>query len=94
MEKIIGKIKEENGFTLIEMSVVLLIIALLLLIIIPNIGGVQDSVGDTTDEAIVQTVESQKVLYEIDHGKKPTNLEEMVTKGYITPKQKEVYEKK
>lgn len=45
MTKLMKKIKDEEGFTLVEMAIVILIIAALLLIIIPNIGRVTENVG-------------------------------------------------
>ena len=37
MKKILKKLKKKDGFTLIEMLIVLFIIAILLILIIPNI---------------------------------------------------------
>lgn len=86
MKNLLKKMKEENGFTLVEMAIVILIIAALLLIIIPNISGVTKNVDKTTGEAIENTIETQKVLYEVEHNSKPT-IDDLKEEGYITESQ-------
>ena len=46
MKKIIQKFKNKDGFTLIEMLIVLFIIAILLILIIPNITKNIDTAKD------------------------------------------------
>ena len=46
MENIIKKFKNKDGFTLIEMLIVLFIIAILLILIIPNITKNIDTAKD------------------------------------------------
>lgn len=95
MKKLIIKAKKEHGFTLIEMSIVILIVALLLLIIIPNIGQVEKSVNKTTGDAVEQTIETQKIIYRLDNdlsSNAAVSLEDLVTNKYITDKQKAHYE--
>lgn len=86
--------KEEAGFTLVEMAIVILIIAMLLLIIIPNIGKVEQSASKTSGDAIVQTVETQMVIYRIDNDMSPNagvSLEDLEKDGYITTEQLRIY---
>lgn len=49
MENIIKKLKNKDGFTLIEMLIVLFIIAILLILIIPNITKNIDTAKDNTN---------------------------------------------
>lgn len=49
MEKILKKLKKKDGFTLIEMLIVLFIIAILLILIIPNITKNIDTAKDNTN---------------------------------------------
>ncbi|HLR88093.1 MAG TPA: prepilin-type N-terminal cleavage/methylation domain-containing protein, partial [Atopostipes sp.] len=51
MKKILRKLRLEDGFTLLEMSIVILIVAALLLLIIPNVSKVNDTTDKTTGEA-------------------------------------------
>ena len=46
MKKILKKLKKKDGFTLIEMLIVLFIIAILLILIIPNITKNIDTATD------------------------------------------------
>ena len=57
MEKILKKLKKKDGFTLIEMLIVLFIIAILLILIIPNITKNIDTAKDKSSEAYEKTVE-------------------------------------
>lgn len=95
MKRILFKLKNEDGFTLLEMSIVIMVIAALLLLIIPNIGSVNEQTSKTTNSAVVQTVESQKILYKMDfpgHGLSESELLiELEDKGYITEGQLEAY---
>lgn len=90
MRKYLEKFRDDEGFTLIEMLIVVMIVSFLLLLVVTNIRGVEETVKKTTDEGIVQTVESQMVIYEMKKNKKPT-LEELKTDGYITPEQLQAY---
>ena len=51
MKKILKKFKKKDGFTLIEMLMVLFIIAILLILIIPNITKNIDTAKDKSSEA-------------------------------------------
>lgn len=97
MRKLLKKLREEKGFTLIEMTIVILVIAILLVVFLPNIAGVTDNVNKTTNNALKETVEAQAELYkaqhnEAQHNEAPT-LEELKTGGYITEEQKNSYSK-
>jgi len=93
MIQILKKLRQEKGFTLVEMAIVILIIAALLLIIIPNVGGVGENVDQTTNEALKNTVETQAVIFEIDEKYKgEATLDALEEAGYITDDQKEAYQ--
>lgn len=86
------KLKDETGFTLIEMLIVIMIVSILLILVVSNLDGVNTTIKKTRDEGIIQTVDSQMLIYEMDHGEKPSvgKLEE---EKYITEKQKKAYDK-
>lgn len=93
MRNFLKKLKEERGFTLVEMAVVIIIIAALLLLIIPNISNATKNVDSTTSAGVKSTVESQAILYEMNEvGSEPT-LAELQKEGYLKPSQVEAYEK-
>lgn len=82
------KIKGEEGFTLIEMMIVLLIISVLILITIPNVTKHSKSIDDKGCEAYVSMVQAEVESYKMEHLKYPTGFEDLVDKEYFpeTPK--------
>ena len=80
--------KNEKGFTLIEMLVVLLIITVLILLIVPNIGNKTSDMHDDGCDALIITVQSQADMYELDKGSKVSSIDELMTTGYINENQK------
>ncbi|WP_018659838.1 competence type IV pilus major pilin ComGC [Allofustis seminis] len=84
-------IKDERGFTLIEMVLVVLIIAALLLIFIPNIANTREKAISKSEEAVVKVVEMQMEAYMLDTGASSVTAEQLKDEGYIDEKQLEVY---
>ena len=74
--------RNEKGFTLIEMMIVLFVISILLLITIPNVTKNQSSITEKGCEGLVNMVQAQIQAYLIDHGDTPT-IEELVSKNYL-----------
>ena len=90
MKRYYEKMKEEAGFTLIEMLIVIMIISILMLMVISNIGGVKGTVSKKTNQGIVQTVESEMLIYEMSNGGKAT-AETLESEGLITKDQLDIY---
>lgn len=65
-------LKNERGFTLIEMMIVLLIISVLILISIPNVTKHSANIDKKGCEAFVKMVEGQVQAYKIDKNVTPT----------------------
>lgn len=82
-------IKNEKGFTLIEMLIVLSIITVLIILIVPTLANKSGEVQDTGCEALVQTVQSQVAAYQLEKSKKPQSIEILVQEDFITDKQKQ-----
>ena len=80
-------VKNEDGFTLIEMLLVLLVISVLIILIIPNIAAQSSNVQDTGCDAQVKMVQSQVEAYTLNEGSDPANIQALVTGGYITDEQ-------
>lgn len=83
--------KNEKGFTLIEMLVVLLIITVLILLIVPNLGGKTGDMHDKGCEALVVTVQGQADMYELDKGSEVASIQALVTADYINESQKKCH---
>lgn len=83
------KMKNENGFTLIEMLVVLLIITVLLFIAIPNIVNQSKSIGKKGCDAFVHMVQGQVQAYQIERKTREVpSLSDLISEGYLTEEQK------
>ena len=67
---------KKNGFTILEMMIVMMVVALLLLITLPNIR-------EKGCKALVEIVNSQILLYEIDEEQTPSSVQELISKGYL-----------
>lgn len=76
-------LKNEEGFTLLEMLMVMFIIAVLLLLTIPNITKHKESVDERGCQTYADTVQTQVSAYEMVEGKLPGSLDELVSAGYI-----------
>lgn len=87
MKNLNAWIKREEGFTLIEMSLVLFIISALLLLFVPNLSGRQTDAADTGDEAIASVLQSQVDMYKMDKNEAPDSFGTMKTANYLTDKQ-------
>lgn len=79
--------KNDDGFTLIEMLLVLLVISVLIILIIPNIAAQSSNVQDTGCDAQVKMVQGQVEAYTLNEGSDPVNIGALVTGGYITTEQ-------
>lgn len=80
--------KNEKGFTILEMMIVLSIIALIFLLTLPNIQQKEDIIRKKGCEALVEVVNAQILLYEIDHLVSPTNISQLIKGGYLKESQK------
>lgn len=67
--------KNQKGFTLIEMMIVLLIISVLLIITVPNISKHSSNIDTKGCEAYMKMVEAQIQAYKIDKKKIPSFAE-------------------
>lgn len=76
------KFKNQKGFTLIEMLIVMLIITVLIAIAIPNVSKQTSAVDEKGCKAFVQMVQGQVESYRMDEKAIPT-ITELVTEGYL-----------
>ena len=81
--------KNNNGFTLVEMILVISIVLILLLLVIPNVTSKHSVVKDKACDAQIEVVNSQILLYEIENGELPTSIEDLTSGDhpYLTEKQ-------
>lgn len=79
--------KNEKGFTLIEMLVVLLIISILIIVTIPNVTKHFASIDEKGCNAYLKMVQGQVEAYKIDYLEYPT-ADQLKAKGYLDSKPK------
>lgn len=77
------RLKEEAGFTLIEMMIVLLIISVLILIAIPNVTKHSKSIDEKGCEAYIKMAQGQVEAFKMDKQKYPATMSELVTDEYL-----------
>ncbi|PLR85966.1 competence protein ComG [Bacillus canaveralius] len=75
--------KKEDGFTLIEMMIVLLVISVLLVITIPNITKHTSNIQDKGCEAFIKMVQAQVQAYEIEKNALPETVADLVAAQYL-----------
>ncbi|HWJ80312.1 MAG TPA: competence type IV pilus major pilin ComGC [Niallia sp.] len=80
--------RNEKGFTLIEMMIVLVVISILLLITIPNITKHNSKINNTGCDAMLKMVQAEVQSYYMEHKEYPKSMEDLVKEDYITEKQK------
>ena len=88
MEKICKMLKRNNkGFTLVELMVVLLIIGILVAIAIPIYNKTQDNARKTSCQANLRTIDGAVAQYITDLGKVPgeseIDIQKLVDEGYL-----------
>lgn len=81
-------IKKQDGFTLIEMLIVLMIITVLILLIVPSMAKRSEEVNDKGCDALQKTVQAQVHVYQLEENETPKTLDQMTDK-YITKDQLE-----
>ncbi|NBJ71673.1 MULTISPECIES: competence type IV pilus major pilin ComGC [Clostridia] len=79
--------KKNEAFTLIEMLIVLMIIAILIILIVPNLGKRSQEVNSKGCEALVAVVQAQVDAYYAEHSRFPTSLNALVPE-YLNEEQK------
>lgn len=84
---------KRRGFTLIEMTIVLFILALLILIILPNLSNQKKHAQKVHTGAMTTVVQTQLDTYLDATSKKTATLEDLKKAGYLTDKQVGIAEK-
>ncbi len=75
--------KQEEGFTLVEMLVVLFIIGIIIAIALPNFIEASKKANQQADRANRRMISMQIDNYYLDHGFYPKNIAELVAGKYL-----------
>ena len=79
--------KMKKGFTLLEMVVVVMIIAVLFILTIPNVSKVINTVDNKTCDALTKVVDSAIVQYKLEYGTMPNSTTDLLNAGFISENQ-------
>lgn len=74
-------------YVLLEMMVVMLVIAVLLFITLPNIQQKEKVIRAKGCETLQSVVNSQIILFEIEHDRTPSSMQELIAEGYLRENQ-------
>ena len=73
------KLKIQNGFTLVEMLLVVTIIGILAALVIPKIVGRSEQARATAAHADISSIKTALDAFEVDNGFYPKSLQDLVT---------------
>lgn len=76
-----------KGFTVLEMILVLTIITVVFLLTLPNIQQKREIINEKGCDALVEVVNSQILMYQLEHGVEDVNLMDLVEEGYLKESQ-------
>jgi competence protein ComGC len=82
------KKKKYQGFTLLEMLIVLFVIAVLILLFVPNLLKQTDNINNQGNQALTKVIETQSEMYFMDNNKRPGSTDDLLEGGYISEDQK------
>lgn len=78
---------KKKGFTLLEMIVVVMIVAVLFLLTIPNVSKVISTVDRKACDAQCKIVDAAAVEYLLEYDEMPNSTQDLVTAGFLDEKQ-------
>lgn len=79
--------QKENGFTILEMMIVMLVVAVLLFVTLPNIQQKEKIIRTKGCESLQSVVDSQILLFEIENDRTPSSMQELISQGYLKESQ-------
>lgn len=79
--------KKEEGFTLVELLAVIVILGIIVAIAIPAIGNIIDDAGTEADQAEEQLILDAARLYEVDSDNSlPVTTQVLEDQGFLEPR--------
>lgn len=78
----------KKGFTLIEMVLVMSVIVIIFLLTLPNIQKTLSVVNNKACDAQLKVVDAAILQYQLEYGRMPTSIEDMIQDKYLSQRQK------
>ena len=76
-----------KGFTLLEMTIVVLIISVLFLLTVPNIQKTLSTVGNKGCKALEKVGDAAILQYKLEYDEYPSSVSDLISAGYLTEEQ-------
>lgn len=73
----------KNGFTLLEMIIVIMVLSVLFLLTVPNIQKVAGIIENKGCDALVKVVDSAVLEYKLETGSYPTSVSQLIAEGFL-----------
>lgn len=80
-------VKSKQGFTLLEMVVVVSVLSVMFLLTVPNIQKVMNIVERKGCDALVKVVDSAILQYKLNYNEYPASVYDLVNAGLLTSDQ-------
>ena len=77
----------KKGFTILEMILVLTVTSIIILVSVPNIAQKRKIINEVGCDALLEVVNGQILLFELEKGRVPSDISELVQGGYLNRKQ-------
>ena len=81
------KTMKKDGFTLLEMLVVMTILTILFLLTVPNIQKTIGIIDKKGCDALVKTVDAAILQYRLDHDEDPGDISSLLADGLLRQEQ-------
>lgn len=79
MRRLMERFKRQEGFTLVEILIVVVIIGILAGIAVPMYSNVQEKAKVAATQAELSGIKTALVLWEMEHGAPPEELDEFIS---------------
>jgi type II secretion system protein G len=83
MDRYLRRLKNQKGFTLVELMVVVVIIGVLVAIIVPIYGNVSANAKERACDANVRTLSGAAAMYHAEHGTWPADPAALVAADFL-----------
>ncbi len=81
------KIKQKNGFTLLEMTIVVIVISVIFLLSVPSIQKTLGVVNNKGCKALEKVADAAILEYKMEYDEYPSSVDDLVNAGLLSESQ-------